>query len=65
MGQTFNVGEMDVFKMNDDDDEDRYGDRNSISVEAVSRFQHLFPNLQLVDARKGIWSPKSRSRTHG
>ena len=32
----------------------QYGDRNSTTTEKVSKFQHLLPNLQLVDTRKGI-----------
>ena len=30
----------------------RYGGGNSTTAEEVSRFKHLFPNPQLVDARK-------------
>ena len=36
----------------------RYGSGNSTTASKVSGFQRLFPNLQLVDSRKGIWSPK-------
>ena len=31
-------------------------ERNSTIAENVSQFQHRFPNLQLVDAMKGIQS---------
>ena len=34
-------------------------------AEEISGFQHLFPNLQPIDARKGIQLPKTRSNTHG
>ena len=33
------------------------------TTEEVSRFQHLFPNLQLVNARMGIWLPKAHFNT--
>ena len=39
----------------------RYGGGNSTAAEEVFRFQHLLPNPQLVDARKGIQSKKTRS----
>ena len=34
-------------------------------IQEVSKFQHLFPNPQLFDAKKGIWSPKTCPNTHG
>ena len=37
---------------------------NSTTAEDVSRFHRLFPIPQLVDARKGIRSTKTRSNTH-
>ena len=37
----------------------------STNAKEVSRSQHLFPNPQQVDTRMGIWSPQTRSNTHG
>ena len=41
----------------------RNGGGNSTSTEEVSKFQCLFHDPQLVDARKGIQPPKSQSNT--
>ena len=38
------------------------GSRNSSTTEEVSRFQHSIPCSHLVDARKGIRSPKTHSQ---
>ena len=37
----------------------------STTAEEVSKFQRLSPNPQLVETRKGIRSPTTRSNTHG
>ena len=47
------------------DMEAKYGSRHSTTAEEASKFQRLFLNLQLVDTRKGIKSPKPHSNTHG
>ena len=40
-----------------------FGSENSTTAEEVSKFQRLFPNLQLFEAMKGIRSPKTCSNT--